>query len=44
MDQVLVKLILPDEELDIQMDGVACPEAAAAIINALRSIHNELAA
>ena len=36
------KLIRLCRELDIEMDGVACPGSAAAILNAIRSIVSDV--
>ena len=42
MDKAFVRFMLLTQEIDIQMDGVNCPAAAADVLNALRSLNNEL--
>lgn len=41
-DEILVELLLLVEELDIELDGIALPGSASAIINRFRIITEEM--
>ena len=41
-DRQIIRLVALCRELDMEMDGVKCPAAAAAILNAIRGVLEEL--